>query len=83
LLDKKKERESQLKLKEIELRERELQVTLKELEVKSTVSHTAVDKSEGPVFNISKYINLCQYLVRLKLEYFLHFKKIVCSPKDS
>jgi len=59
LQGKEKEREMQLKLREIELKEKELQVRLKELEVKSTsiVGHIIiVNKSEGSVFNVSKHI---------------------------
>ena len=78
--EKEKEREAQLKLKEIELKEKELQIRLKELEVRSASSHITVDKSEGSVFDVSKHIKFVPTFSESEVDkYLLHFEKVASS----
>jgi len=87
LADKEKEKESQLKLEELEICEKDQNVQLrwKELEAPSRLSVTPWTV-EPPHFNISKQIRFVPPFQEKEVDkYFLHFEKIATSldwPKD-
>ena len=83
LQDREKERESQLKLKELEIREElSIQLRLKELEVPSSTLRSSTESQ----FDISKQIRFVPPFQEKEVDkYFLHFEKIATSlewPKD-
>ena len=70
--EKEQEREAQLKLKEIEYKEKELAAQLKKLkglELKGTtaIDMWATEKTDGPLFDVSKHIKFVLTFVRLRL----------------
>ena len=79
--DKEKERETQLKVKELELHEKELSVQLRLKELETPVSHSSVVRPASETkFNISKQINFVPPFQQREVgKYFLHFEKIATS----
>ena len=82
--EKEREREAQLKLKEIEYKEKELvaQLKIKELELKGITAIDAgvTEKADRPSFDVSKHIRFVPTFSETEVDkYFLHFEKVACS----
>ena len=79
-----RERESQLKLRELEVREKELSVQLKIKELEKAVV-TPVKSPEATTFDVSKHIRFVPQFQEKVDKYFLHFEKVATSlawPKE-
>jgi len=83
IADRKKERESQLRLKELEIHEKELSVQLK---LKELETSSPPQPAEPPQFDGSKQIRFVPLFQEKEVDkYFLHFEKIATSlewPRD-
>ena len=79
----KKERESQIRMKELELQKKELSIQLQLKELEKTKEPAISAGCEATTFNVSKHIRFVHLFQEKEVDtYFLHFEKIAPVLSD-